>query len=437
MRLNDVFVESATLNPTRRQLLRAVPAAAIVAAGRSTHRAIATDSSPMRPFPYRAGYTKGSIGPSNRSQDELDDDVRAAYDRWTSNYLVEAGSDDQGNPLARVAFGKPGTPNHDITVSEGQGYGMVIVAHLAGHDPDAQAEFDALWRFARAHPSDIDNRLMGWHIPIEEGNDSAFDGDNDMAYALLLADAQWGSTGEIDYRAAALELLDGMLESTVGQESRYPLLGDWVDPEGDQYNQWTTRPSDFVLGHFRAYERATGLPAWGDVVSACQSVIETIQTNESLETGLLPDFVQPVSPADHTPRPADPNFLEDVTDGSYGYNAGRTPWRIGTDALLNGDATSIDQVFRLSHWAEETCDGDPESFLAGYHLDGTPSEGSDYFTTFFVAPLGVAAMLDPDQQAWLDAIYDSVYDVTEDYYEDSVTLLSMLVMTGAFWDPTQ
>ena len=67
-------------------------------------------------------------------------------------------------------------------------------------------------------------------------------------------------------------------------------------------------------------------------------------------------------------------------------------------------------------------------------LDGDPLD--TYFTTFFAAPLGVAAMVTTGQQQWLNDIYDAVYDVQEDYYEDSVTLLCLLVMTGNFWDPT-
>ena len=421
---------------TRRRLGATISGAAI-ALGPHAHPAfVRAAGEPNRPFPYRADYSPNSILPSHRSRAQLDDDVRAAYERWMSSYLVEAGTNGNGQALYRIAFGKPETSNYEITVSEGQGYGMMIVAHMAGHDPDAHLLFDGLWRFARAHPSEIDSRLMGWHIPVDGDSNSAFDGDNDMAYALLLADVQWGSAGEIDYRAAAIELLAGIMESTIGTESRYPLLGDWVDPDGDQYNQWTTRPSDFTIGHFRTYGRATGDSVWGEVVTACQHVIEEIQTNHSPETGLLPDFVQPVSATDHTPRPADEGFLEDVTDGSYGYNAGRTPWRIGTGALLNNDAMSIAQVRKMSLWAEQTCHGDPANFKAGYRLDGTPSDGSDYFSTFFVAPLAVAAMSSPDQQDWLDALYDSVFDATGDYYEDSVTLLCLLVISGSFWDPT-
>ena len=70
---------------------------------------------------------------------------------------------------------------------------------------------------------------MAWTIPEQAGGEnSAFDGDADIAYALLLADAQWGSTGIINYKAEALILITAILESTVGPQSRLPMLGDWV-----------------------------------------------------------------------------------------------------------------------------------------------------------------------------------------------------------------
>jgi len=146
--------------------------------------------------------------------------------------------------------------------------------------------------------------------------------------------------------------------------------------------------------------------------------------------------VHPKSATDHAPRPASAGFLEGPNDGAYNYNAGRDPWRLGTDGLLNGDARSLAAVARISAWAHDETGGDPQRIRAGYALDGTPLSGSDYFTTFFAAPLGVAAMAVPSQQAWLNAIYEAVRQREEDYYEDSVTLLCMLVMTANFWDPT-
>jgi endo-1,4-beta-D-glucanase Y len=386
------------------------------------------------PFPQHAAYAPGSILPSHRSQAQLDDDVRAFYDQWKAEFVLDAGTSPDGNPMVRIAFGK-GKPGIDTTVSEGQGYGMFIIPLMAGYDPEAQAIFDGLWRFVRAHPSVVDTRLMDWNIPdTENGNESAFDGDADIAYGLLLADAQWGSSGRINYIAEAQNMIRGIRESTIGPDSHLPMLGDWSDFNGEVYNQYTPRSSDFMPVNFRSYANATGDPIWLDVIARSQSVMTAIQTNYSPISGLLPDFIVLKGDA-HVPEPAPPDFLEGPEDGHFNYNAGRDPWRVGSDALLNDDPASRAIAQKISHWIESSTNGDPANIRAGYDLDGNPLPDSEYFTTFFIAPMGVAAMTDPSQQEWLNSVYDSVYDQHIDYYEDSVNLLCLLVMSGNAWTP--
>jgi len=392
------------------------------------------ESAPLRPFPQHVAYSPGSIKPNHRSQDQLDDDIRDFYDYWKSRYLVEAGTTDDGKTMYRVSYGDT---NPDRTVSEGQGYGMIITAIMAGYDTQARQYFDGLWYYSRAHPSDVDNRLMGWQIPPDPatGNDSAFDGDADIAYGLLLAHAQWGDDGDVNYMSEAQTYITAIKESTIGPQSYLTELGDWVvDGDGDNYNQWTPRSSDFMPGHFRTYGRATGDEAfWEQVIAAVQSDIDGIQVNHSPNTGLLPDFIVRESDTNHAPKPAPPNFLEGPHDGHYDYNAGRDPWRIGTDALLNNDAKSFAQAQKMANWIVQKTNGDPAAIKAGYTLDGNSYD--DYFTSFFVSPFGVGLMTTPAHQDYLNDLYDLVYQRHEDYYEDSVTLLSLLVMTGNFWDP--
>ncbi len=384
-----------------------------------------------RPFPAHLDYGAGTIRPTNHTRQEQDDHVRALYDHWKADFLVGAGTDSQGHALYRVATGIGSA----ATVSEGQGFGMLITVLMAGHDPDARTLFDGLWYYARAFPSGIDPRLMTWKIQdntVVEGNDSAFDGDSDIGLALLLADAQWGSdTGPVDYLHEARNLIQAIEESTIGPESRLPLLGDWVDPAGSVYNQFGFRSSDFMPAHFRCFARASGDPGWNQVIAATAAAIQTIQEEHSPLTGLLPDFI--VQCQAGACLPASPYFLEGPHDGHYYYNAGRDPWRIGMDALLNGDPVSRMIVRRMIDWLVAATGGDPANIKAGYKLDGTPI--SNYFTAFFLAPFGVAAMTAPDYQQFLNGLYDRVYASREGYYEDSVNLLAMLVMTGNFWLP--
>lgn len=296
---------------------------------------------------------------------------------------------------------------------------MLIVALLAGHDPEARTLFDGLFRFSFDHRSAIDSRLTDFWVngdesPDELGDDTAFDGDADIAYALMLADEQWCSEGDINYRAEALTVIQAQLESVVGPVSHLPLLGDFVNPDGDVINQYTPRSSDFMPGHFRAFARASGNGAWTQATEATQAAITSIQANHSPDTGLLPDFIVPVSAADHTLMPAPADFLEGPHDGHYSYNAGRDPWRIGTDWLINGSAESRTQVQNISTWAATSTEaiavgetGVPARWYAHstgrlLHelLRGTPGRGGHVYA----GPAGV-----------LNALYDAVRAREEGY----------------------
>ena len=361
-----------------------------------------------------------------------DSDVTNFYNYWKNSYLANAGISD-GNTLYRIKFGKSGT-NANSTVSEGQGYGMIITTIMAGYDESAQPIFDGLFRYVKAHPSHIDNRLMGWKQPINpEDNDSAFDGDADIALALILADQQWGSAGSINYLQEAKTIISGIQDSTIGVNSYLPMLGDWVLQNGEPYNQWTPRPSDFMFDNFRAFAYATNhYDYWNNVINSSHLAIEHIQSRYSVVSGLLPDFIIGTSFSDFSP--AHPYFLESENDGNYAYNAGRTPWRLGVDALLNQDQYSLAETRKMSYWIEQAANDNPLQINAGYFLDGSRISDGNYFSSFFAAPFGVAAMSGgSSQQEWLNAIYNAVVDKHEDYYQDSVTMLSLLIMTGNYW----
>lgn len=389
---------------------------------------------PARPFPQHTTYASGTIRPNHVSQEELDSDTRNFYDLWKSRYLIGAGQEPDGQPRYRVEHGGGNT------VSEGQGYGMLLAVYLAGHDPDARLIFDGLWEFALDHPSMHDSRLMDWYVNGDEspdtvGDDSAFDGDSDMAFALLLAERQWGNDGRFNYRTEATRVLAGMLQSTVGPDSRLPLLGDWIIPYDEDFNQWTARTSDLMPDHFRNFALATNDMAWAEVLDACQSLVEQMQNDFSPTAGLLPDFILSQQPASPPYQPVGPNYLEGPDDGRYDYNACRDPWRLATHALITGDGISLNQVRRITQWLHTATGGDPLAVRAGYNLDGTVQTDADYFTTAFAAPFAVACMTDPAEQDLLNGLYDAIRLSDEDYYEDTLTALCLVVLSGNWWAP--
>jgi endo-1,4-beta-D-glucanase Y len=393
---------------------------------------VASASAQNHPFgSHPAPYAPGSITPSHLSQPVLDQTVRDFYDAWKARFLKQTCGAGRYVVEAKTQSG-------NLTVSEAHGYGMLLAALMAGHDPDARAIFDGMFTFFREHPSVFTPGLMAWYqrksCGSSQGGDSATDGDLDIAYALLLADKQWGSCGAIDYAAEAANVLAGIETGEVDSSGSYMRLGDWTDPGDAQYYQ-STRSSDFMPDHLRAFAAASANPVWTSVLNQTYTVFDGLQTAHSPATGLLPDFIaNPLG----TPAPVAPGFLEGPNDGAYDYNACRDPWRLGTDFLVSGDARAKTAVQRITTWIRSATGNDPGNIKSGYQLNGTVSAGADYRSMAFVAPLGVGAMADSSNQAWLNAVWDLV-DATsiddEAYYENTLKLLSMIVMSGNWWTP--
>ncbi|MFB2582505.1 glycosyl hydrolase family 8 [Herbiconiux sp. P15] len=387
-------------------------------------------ATPARPFGSHAvAYPSGAaVSPGGVAV--ADSATAAAYDRWkaayvrqgcgTGRYYVDASSS--------VAAGKR-------VVSEGQGYGMVITALMAGHDPQARTVFDGLFRYADDHPSASDADLMAWHqnascASTPGDNSSATDGDLDIAFGLLLADTQWGSEGTIDYAAEAQRIIAAIKRSEINPQTFLPKLGDWVSPESPYW--FGTRTSDLMVDRFTAFENATGDAFWGQVGRASSALVTELQTTYSPGTGLLPDFAVGT---EATPAPAAPGYLESPYDGDHNWNAVRTPWRLASGALLVGDASSRAAAGRVSSWIIESTGSRPDRVRAGYELDGTPLQ--TYGNLAFTAQFGAGAMADGRQQRWVDAVWTAIRDApAAGYYADSLALQSMLLMSNNSWLPT-
>ena len=376
-------------------------------------------------------YAPGAILPNHVAPATLDQATRDFYDAWKARYLKQTCG--AGRYVVESK-----TQSGNLTVSEAHGYGMLLAALMAGHDPDARAIFDGMFTFFREHPSIYTPALMAWYqkktCGSAEGGDSATDGDLDIAYALLLADRQWGSCGPIDYAAEAAALLAGIESGEVDASGSYLRLGDWTAPGEPQYYQ-ATRSSDFMPGHLRAFAAASGDAVWTDVLDHTYTVVDGLQTTYSPTTGLLPDFIaDPLG----SPAPVAPSFLEGANDGAYDYNACRDPWRLGTDFLMSGDARARTAVQRMTTWIRAATADEPEQIKAGYQLNGALSAEADYRSMAFVAPFGVGAMADAANQAWLNDVWDLVVATpldAEAYYENTLKLLGMVVMSGNWWSP--
>ena len=380
----------------------------------------------LRPFPQTKDYV-GKIKPNHVSQSQLNANIASYFSYWKTTHVRQSNGVTPGGGYYVSMKGVGGTGT-EITTSEAHGYGMILFALMAGYDVEAKKYFDGMFNMYDKHRSTGNSNLMSWIIDQSESasadSASATDGDMDIAYALLLAHYQWGSSGAINYLSHAKRIINlGLKGSSVNLTSKRTTLGDW-----DQ-SVWSTRSSDWMTGHMHAYFHATGDLFWNDVADTAYGLIDAITLNYASGTGLMPDFVVATPP-----KPASAYFLEAATDGQYSWNACRYPLRIAMDSAHFQNLKAKKAMTKLVGWIENATAGQPSGILAGYQLNGAPLVG--YNDMAFTAPLTAAATVaDGDHQAFVNRGWNLMAASKGSYYDDSINLLSMLFVSGNWWAP--
>ena len=358
----------------RREFSMAAMAAAMTTLTGWTPQVLAA-SAAAYPFgsrvnPYVAGI-RPSVSPAT-----MDSTLKAHYDALKAASIVDVPGISGGKAV------KFNNPNY-ITVSEGMGYGMLIAVLFAGHDAGAQALFDGLLTTVRARPaysmtpSNASGAyLMEWRLAANGtsagGGWSAMDGDLDIAMALLMADHQWGSTGTWNYKQQALNTIAGLKFFNFKPDGTSKGLA----------NATTSRTSDYMFGHFRAFQKATGDSFWSTVIDRSYYLANLMQTSFS-SAGLMPDFIVNTSGELNSssgpyPSPGGSGFGDGNYDsGKYWWNACRNPWRFSSDYLLSGDARTKRLTAGMINFFknEVGTTGDVTRIGTGYSLAGAQLTG--------------------------------------------------------------
>jgi endo-1,4-beta-D-glucanase Y len=383
-----------------------------------------------KPFPQHTAYYSGVIKPQ---RSDMDSQVLSFYNSWAKKYILVDPAD---SSRKWIDFSDNGT----ACVSESQGYGMVITAIMGD-----KSNFDALYKYYLAHPSQNNKNMMAWKqkksngkMVDTEGADSATDGDLDAAYALLLADKQWGSSGTYNYLNGAKNIINALASSTVDGSDYRLLCGDWAKGGADT-SSMLTRSSDFMLDYFRVFAKYNSV--FANVKSRCEAIIKSQYANGSGSTGLMPDFWLKKS-GSYTPAPK--NALEGENDGNYSYNACRVPWRFAANYIMTGDPAIYNVLNTLNNWIKGSgaANGNPSNIYDGYYVstgtNGKKISGASAGELSFIAPFMVSALISSANQEWLNRLWDTVVGMKlgdSEYYGNTIKLQCMIIASGNWWAP--
>jgi len=451
----------------------------------------ANAGTPSRPFPQYAstGLAVAPMPPSGMTREQTNNVIVGLFREVLLNDLIVDSSGPSTRDGFRMVFRhfQEEVVNEildvsHITTSVSHGYGMTILAYMAGCErmlgfssgdwifgsTSLRDYFDAMLRtviaFQNQDSGMFAGRLLGYQVPegVNRGGyrlanglktapftrdlvtgQSSANGDMDIIYALLLADRQWGSGGTYNYREIAVVMLSDLWNSCVHDEYNVMLLGDWVKAFHNPMLMNTIRTSDFKLAHLNAFRDADPAHNWQLVVDSTVAAIRDIRTAQNglgNTNGFLPEYA--VRGPAGWQVPAGEMPLGPYSN-TFAYNAAFVPWRLGAAYMLSGDLFLRDSVI-------VPIDDFARAFTGGVHLErfgpmsmnGTLMDGG-VDPNWFAPPFAVTAAAAGSDQGWVDAFWKyvplkdwdfqglGVYQGDTDY----VRLIVLLTITGNFWGP--
>ena len=430
-------------------------------------------------YAYPNGGSLAYIYPNAATvQDLLNAFAWERYQLWKKNW-VRFDNDACGTGTARVYSDIP-----EGTVSEGQGYGIAIAAAIGDKDL-----VDKLWAFVRHFRSESKYcSLMGWIwtqssqcLPLDQGgkDDSAFDGDVDIAIGLVYAAMQWPD----DYTDIAVAWLKGMeceINAKYGDGFNYPTAGDSQNKNycNDTKCDYTAATANHVFidyyppGYFRVF---------GDFLAAKLGNDAKAENGQSYHDFWYKtaETVWELVERCYDVKGVHPGLMGNDSDtngacssaGGEPYEWGRALWRLGIDAAWFGNDKDLPensansskhygpksriqakmdniQTFYTNFYKKNPPEANANRFSTICHqlgTDGTvtncdPAYGHNSYTVN-LAMCPYVSRFNADNETTNDirreALEESVSTTVQNdhYFQESLGVYSILFLTGNFPNP--
>ncbi len=360
------------------------------------------------PFPFNVDYPHG-IRPALKST--TNEDINGGFGEWITNYYTECPD----GLRARIKWVDPAaaaqgcTAEGSCTVSEGIGYGMLILVYMDNATNNTQPKFDKLLKYYKSYP---DNKgLMKWAIDGCNGakqDGAATDAEMDVIHALIMANKQWGNAS---YLTDALDLLGKVWTSEVDQGAKL------LKP-GSQWTQSVFNPSYFATGAMRVFQKVDPTHDWNTVAD---NSLALIKKNRNASTGLVSDWCNAQGQSQN---------VNGSGTGKFGYDAARTPWRVAMDYLWFGTTAAKEIETPINAWIRTLTNNIPGRIRAQYNQDGTTTV-TNWSNALYMGALTIPGMMDSSNATWVQAgltqLMLSSYDT---YFNASWKLIYQLTVTG-------
>ena len=194
----------------------------------------------------------------------------------------------------------------------------------------------------------------------------------------------------------------------------YEINGDGLFKPGDHWGgtDQHTFPDYFSPAYFRVFATVTGNNNWATIIlDRNYEVIAKVGG----ANGLVPDETTGT-------------YMN--TADKYGYDACRTPWRIGMDYCFNAEPRALDYLKKIGAFFNAK---GVANIVDGYTSSTGAAVGNNK-NMAFIGPAGIAGMPTTGGFPTLldDAFSFGAKTTSGDYFKDSLRVVTMLMMSGNF-----
>lgn len=340
------------------------------------------------PYPQEKSYAHGTYVSG------ISDQVKSNFETFLTRFYEESGD------LARIKF-----DDNSYTVSEGIGYGMIMMVYFSNNTTSYQSHFDKLWNYYNKWLNS--NGLMHWKIQgfsnVAEQN-AATDAEFDVAFALAMAYYQFGDE---KYKTAASNLIAKIRTYEMNSNGLHK-LGDMWDP---YKNPSYVSPAAFEI--FKSFDDAS---FWSTAISANYTLLKS---NQNSNTGL------PSGWSDASGNPVNGN----AGYTAYDYDAPRAPWRWAWSYAWYGHSDAATLLSKLAPWVSNR--GSASKLKVPMNLNDGSDYGEAWSNSTAVGPLTCAMLYSSTYDSKLKSYASTLLKKSgETYFNTALQVLSGLLLSG-------
>lgn len=306
----------------------------------------------------------------------------------------------------------------NVTTSEGESYTMLRAVWM-----DDRATFDKSWEWTQKNLKRPNDKLFSWFygkrpdgsfgiLKDKGGENTATDGDQDIALALVLGSQRWQDP---EYLRQAREIIGDIWELEVVSVGGKPILAA-NNLEKAAKDTMVVNPSYFAPYAYKIFAKVDPKHDWNALAANSYDVAErsiTGKLNKSQSAGLPPDWITIDKKTGAIQASNQPTLTT-----NYSYDAMRLPWRFALDWKWNGEPKAKAVLQKMKFLSEQW--GSNRSLSATYGHDGQVVEqpespatyGGDIGYFIVTNPTQgdelyeqkLKTLYDPDKQSWKEPL---------------------------------